>query len=177
MKKLIGFLFIFYWSSTLVWAQRKSAPKETIIQAPSSNNRSKVISKNNVSNVNTINTTSRGYIANCTEAYFTESNVQQTYEGNATYFVGSYVYNYYVSQQYKPPSQTNSTTSFSNYNAITSGSVYVNDLVANNLTFGLLNIKNLSLTQSYITSDLVLSFTPASQIYFIDYISLTTVIP
>ena len=42
MKKLIGFLFIFYWSSTVVWAQRKSAPKETIIQAPSSTNRSKV---------------------------------------------------------------------------------------------------------------------------------------
>ena len=57
MKKLIGFLFIFYWSSTVVWAQRKSAPKETIIQAPSSNNRSKVISKNNVSNVKNTNPT------------------------------------------------------------------------------------------------------------------------
>ena len=39
MKKLIGVLFIFYWSSTVVWAQRKSAPKETIIQAPSPTNR------------------------------------------------------------------------------------------------------------------------------------------
>ena len=57
MKKLIGFLFIFYWSSTVVWAQRKSAPKETIIQAPSSTNRSKVISKNNVSNVKNTNPT------------------------------------------------------------------------------------------------------------------------
>ena len=57
MKKLIGFLFIFYWSSTVVWAQRKSAPKETIIQAPSSSNRSKVISKNNVSSVKNTNPT------------------------------------------------------------------------------------------------------------------------
>ena len=57
MKKLIGFLFIFCWSSTVVWAQRKSAPKETIIQAPSSNNRSKVISKNNISSVKNTNPT------------------------------------------------------------------------------------------------------------------------
>lgn len=47
MKKLIEVLFIFCCTSTVVWAQRKSAPKETIIQAPSSSNRSKVISKNN----------------------------------------------------------------------------------------------------------------------------------
>jgi hypothetical protein len=57
MKKLIGFLFIFYWSSTVVWAQRKSAPKETVIQAPSSSNRSKVISKNNDASVKNINPT------------------------------------------------------------------------------------------------------------------------
>lgn len=57
MKKLIGVLFIFYWSSTVVWAQRKSAPKETIIQAPSSTNRSKVISKNNEANLKNINPT------------------------------------------------------------------------------------------------------------------------
>ncbi len=57
MKKLIGVLFIFYWSSTVVWAQRKSAPKETIIQAPSSSNRSKVISKNNDASVKNINPT------------------------------------------------------------------------------------------------------------------------
>ena len=57
MKKLIGVLFIFYWSSTVVWGQRKSAPKETIIQAPSSSNRSKVISKNNVSSIKNINPT------------------------------------------------------------------------------------------------------------------------
>jgi len=57
MKKLIGVLFIFCWSSTVVWAQRKSAPKETIIQAPSSSNRSKVISKNNDASVKNINPT------------------------------------------------------------------------------------------------------------------------
>jgi len=54
MKKLIGVLFIFCWSSTVVCAQRKSAPKETIIQAPSSTNRSRVISKNNVTSAKNI---------------------------------------------------------------------------------------------------------------------------
>jgi hypothetical protein len=57
MKKLIGFLFIFYCTPSVVWAQRKSAPKETIIQAPSSSNRSKVISKNNDARVKNINPT------------------------------------------------------------------------------------------------------------------------
>jgi hypothetical protein len=57
MKKLMGIIFIFYWSSTAVWAQRKSAPKETVIQAPSSSNRSKIISKNNVASVKNINPT------------------------------------------------------------------------------------------------------------------------
>ena len=61
MKKLIGVLFIFYWSSTVVWGQRKSAPKETIIQAPSSSNRSRVISKNNDGSVK--NVTASGTIA------------------------------------------------------------------------------------------------------------------
>ena len=53
----MGIIFIFYWSSTAVWAQRKSAPKETVIQAPSSSNRSKIISKNNVASVKNINPT------------------------------------------------------------------------------------------------------------------------
>jgi hypothetical protein len=61
MKKLIGFLFIFCWSSNVVWAQRKSAPKETIIQAPSSSNRSRVISKNNDGSVK--NVTASGTLA------------------------------------------------------------------------------------------------------------------
>lgn len=57
MKKLIGVLFIFCCTSTVVWAQRKSAPKETIIQAPSSSNRSKVISKNNDGSSKNVNPT------------------------------------------------------------------------------------------------------------------------
>ena len=57
MKKLIGVLFIFCWSTTVVYGQRKSAPKETIIQAPSSTNRSRVISKNNVASAKNIDPT------------------------------------------------------------------------------------------------------------------------
>jgi hypothetical protein len=57
MKKLIGVLFIFLGSSNVVWAQRKSAPKETIIQAPSSTNKSKVISNKNAAMVKNVNPT------------------------------------------------------------------------------------------------------------------------
>jgi hypothetical protein len=49
MRKLIGVLFILCCAPNHIWAQRKSAPKETIIQAPSSSNRTKVIAKNNES--------------------------------------------------------------------------------------------------------------------------------
>ena len=57
MKKLIGVLFVLCCTSNHIWAQRKSGPKETIIQAPSSSNRTKVIAKNNESLSKNINPT------------------------------------------------------------------------------------------------------------------------
>lgn len=57
MKKLIGILFIFCCTSNVSLAQRKSAPSETIIQAPSSSNRSKVMAKNNEGVAKTVNPT------------------------------------------------------------------------------------------------------------------------
>lgn len=57
MKKLIGLLFIFSCTSNHIWAQRKSVPNETIIQAPSSSNKSKVIAKNNESMTKNANPT------------------------------------------------------------------------------------------------------------------------
>jgi hypothetical protein len=73
MKKLIGFLFIFYCSANLGWAQRKSVPKETVVQAPSSTNRSNVISKNNdarVKNVNPIGTLAFGVSTSTSSGIF-----------------------------------------------------------------------------------------------------------
>jgi len=57
MKKLLGVLFIFCCTTNQIWAQRKSVPKETVIQAPSSSNRTKVISKNTESNPKNVNPT------------------------------------------------------------------------------------------------------------------------
>lgn len=57
MKNLIGLLFIFSLTSNHIWAQRKSVPQETIIQAPSSSNKSKVIAKNNERMTKNVNPT------------------------------------------------------------------------------------------------------------------------
>jgi hypothetical protein len=57
MKKILGILFFLFWLTNVSWAQRKSAAKETIIQAPSSSNSIKSISKNSNGIKNNVNPT------------------------------------------------------------------------------------------------------------------------
>jgi hypothetical protein len=85
MKKLIGVLFIFCCTSTVVWAQRKSAAKETIIQAPSSSNRSKVISKNNdgsSKNLNPTGTLALGISTSTSSGIFGGLNAKKVWMNN-----------------------------------------------------------------------------------------------